>query len=224
MMKFSYTHLVLLSVCFLPLIATQAMGVSPFSEGFDNNSSNWLDVASQPLDYFNTDGNPNGYVSDTISVDENTGTVFRGHNLFDASNDAFVGDWQAAGIHTFSFDIRHNHSDPISFFARIATSGNFPAHTAQNSNLVNPNAWTTVSFDVSQGSSEIAPEFGSYATTFGSVGNIQIGPGIANNFPTQTITFDVDNISIVPEPTALLMVALGLLSIFSVRGHRSYNN
>ena len=175
-----------------------------FTEGFDAGDAFWADAAFMQLDYLASGGNPGGYVSYTVDPPVDESTIFRGHDAFNSSGDAFTGDWIAQGTTTLSFDVRHDFSGPVNFFARIATAQNFPAHIGVGFVPVQPGQWQTVTLDISEGApgliNEGAPAF-SYADTFSSVGNVQIG------------------VSGVPEPSGAILALLGLA--FMLRRIRS---
>ncbi len=174
-----------------------------FTEGFDVDSSNWVDAAFSPLDYSATGGNPSGRVSNSVEFSGDMQALFRGHASLNASGGNFAGDWVAEGIDTISFDVWHEYSQPVNFFARIATAANFPAHVAIGFAPVLPNQWTTVSIDIREGSPALTNEGAgagfTYADTFSSVGNLQLG------------------VHIVPEPSSWVLAGLALTGWLGLR-------
>lgn len=185
----------------------------PFTETFDADASNWrMADASTPLDW-----SAPGYVSGAFNFvttgPGSTPAILRGHDSFDSSGDAFVGDWLSAGVTTLSFDIRHDAGVPLNIFARVATSMNFPGAGAIEFTPTPSGVWTTISFAIEPGSWFMEGPF-PFASVFGSVGNVQIGadPGALANVD-QEVIFDIDNISIVPTPGALALAGLCGLGI-----------
>lgn len=189
---------------------------NPFNEGFDADASAWLSAAFGPLDFVASgalDGS--SYVSTLFnfvgSADQEDRVVMRGHDDFDASGDAFVGDWLGAGVATLSFDIRHDAGVPITIFSRVATSGNFPAAVALTETSVPSGQWTTIMFDVEPSSWILEFPMGGFGGVFGVVGNVQIGARTPTELAgvDQGVQFDLDNVAIVPAPgTGLAGLAL----------------
>ncbi|MEM9446486.1 MAG: PEP-CTERM sorting domain-containing protein [Verrucomicrobiota bacterium] len=201
-----------------------------YVEDFDSDTANWIDVSEGPVDY-NATGGPDGGAH--VSVDFNyvdfvagsqSPVLFRANDFNDASGDAFVGNWIAEEIISFSFDFQHNAPDPINVFARFASSFNFPGAIAVDFTPVLPNTWTTVTFDISP----FNPEFVSFEGTnfdavFNSVGNIQIGvSGDPLAGVDQDFTFRVDKVQVeaVPEPSTYALLALGAGALALLRRRR----
>jgi hypothetical protein len=190
----------------------------PFTEGFASGAANWRDSASNPVSYVATGGvggAGDGYISVerafSPTADPNfASTIFRGHDGFDSSGDAFVGDWLGASVSKFSFWIRQNASSELSFGTRFATSANSPGANALSSlGLVAPaNVWTQLEIPVSPAA--IAPEGPAsfFAHVFSNLGNLQISvrPGTSVG---STVRFDLDQVSIVPEPTTFVLLIAG---------------
>ena len=210
--------IVVLSAC---LPASLAMAVTvPFTEDFVGGAANWRDSASNPAGYV-ASGGVGGIGDGFISIERTfsptadpnfASTIFRGHDSFASSGHAFVGDWLGAGVSEFSFWIRHNASSDLSFGTRFATSSNSPGANALSSLglIAPPNEWTRLAIPISPAA--IAPEGPAsfFANVFSNLGNLQISarPGTSVG---STVRFDLDRVSIVPEPTtfAFLMGAAG---------------
>jgi uncharacterized protein (TIGR03382 family) len=192
--------------------------VNPFTEDFSSNVANWRQSDGVAPMVWSAAGGPDGgsYASATYNFvttgPGSTPAIIRGQDAYDSSGDAFVGDWLAAGVQTFSFDIRHDAGVPMVFFARVATSANFPGAGAIEFTPVPSGVWTTISFAIDPADWTLEGPI-TFESVFGFVGNIQIGadPGSLANVD-QVVTFDVDKISIVPTPGTLAFAgALGLV-------------
>lgn len=189
--------------------------VNAFTETFDAGSEGWLAGTFSPLDF-----DASGFVSSTadISAAGPFGlTLFRGHDDFDASGDAFVGDYLTSGITTVSFDIRHDYTDALDFALRIATPGNSPGFAIELSESVFFGEWTTVTFDLDPNNPLYTPEgpagFGFFAGVMTDVGNLQISLTPPAGLPVGTfVTFDLDNAKITPSPGAFAPFCIGLLA------------
>lgn len=198
--------------------------VNPFTEEYATDASNWRQSDSVTPLVWNAAGGPDGssYASAEFNFISSgagsTPAIIRGQDAFDSSGDAFVGDWLAAGVTTFSFDIRHDAGVPLTIFARIATSANFPGAGAIDPIPVPSGVWTTVSFAVDPGTWVLEGPV-TFASVFGSVGNIQLGadPGSLAN-TDQVVTFDIDKVSIVPVPGTLAFA--GMIGLVGIRRRR----
>lgn len=206
------------------IATTATAGIAPYTETFADGAANWYDQAgTSVLDWVSVGGaDSGGYVTtDYNFVDDGPGfppVLFRGQANFGSSGNAFVGDWLSGGITEFSFFIRHNASEPLQFFARIAPAANFPSVNAVTTEFIAPGQWTQVAFAIEEDN----PEFtyggppGTFDTVFSDVGNIQIG-ALAGDLAgvDEVFTFDLDLVSIaVPTP--------GALALFGVAGLVGY--
>jgi hypothetical protein len=112
----------------------------------------------------------------------------------------------------------------LNFFARIASPFSFPGAVAIDFAPVMPNVWTEVSFDISAASSQFVSFEGTdFATVFSDVGNVQFGVGAPDELVSDTTqyTYQLDQVSIVPEPACwLLALVLAGFSCLSRRSRR----
>lgn len=192
----------------------------PFTEDFGASTANWKNNASLDLTHV-----PSGGPGDSAHVSTNYSfvaagpqvAIFRGHDSFDASGDAFVGNWLAGNVSHLSGYVRHVAPQPLEFFVRIATSGNSPAVSFTLPNPVPAGRWTPIDFWISFANplhtNEGSPSQTFYNNVLSNVGNVQIGvltPGDLLGNPA-SFQFDLDRVSIIPEPatwSALLVAAM----------------
>ena len=209
----------MLAVTFVGTSIASAATV-PFVEDFSSDVANWKDAIDQPL-LFQAAGGPDGssYATTAFSFSGNAAgdnqTIFRGHDAFDSSGDAFVGNWIADGVGTLRAMVRHDAPVPVSYFARLAPSTNFPGAIAIQFAPVLPNVWTPLSFEISASSPQLFYfEGGDFASIFSQMGNIQFGATVPDSLAgsTTSFTFDLDQVAIarIPEPAA---VGLGLVCL-----------
>ena len=222
----SITPALILALSVMASSVAHAVVITSFTEDFDTSAEGWISGAFGPLTH-NASGGPDGggFVSlDGTFADYDGGvTAFRGHDDFNASSDAFVGDWTANDWVRLSAWVKHDGPAPASFFVRIATSGNFPAAVVPAVVPVVPNVWTELEFNVSPNSPLLIFEGPfPYESVFESVGNIQFGLSAPPGFEDDTtpITISLDKVTVsTPEPTSLALLSLGA-SAFLVRRRR----
>jgi len=190
--------------------------VVPFTEDFDTDSANWFNAAvTGPVDWVSTGSIDGGaYVTTGFNFQfSNPGDnppLFRGHDSFDSSGDAFVGNWIADGVTAFSFTVRHNAPEPVPFFARFAPNS-APGANAVAFAPVQPNVWTTITVPINPAAFFIF-EGTTFESTFSSIGRVQIGMNVPDGLAglDQLITFDLDKPTIVPAP--------GVAGLFGLAG------
>ncbi len=203
------------------LAGEAAATVVPFTEDFVVDSANWRETTGTAgLDWVPA-GGPDGssYASGTFnflnSIPDDPAVLFRGHDAFDSSNDAFVGNWIADGVSEFSFFFRHDALVPLGVFVRFASTGNFPAAAGVEFVPVPGNAWTEITIAIEPTNPQFVTFEGSdFATVFSSIENLQIGVFVPAGLAgvDQSFTFDVDQVTVVPSPPVAALLALsGLL-------------
>ncbi|MBO6740566.1 MAG: PEP-CTERM sorting domain-containing protein [Phycisphaerales bacterium] len=196
-------------------------GVSTFTETFEGGANGWLQGSFSAPTY-NAAGALDGSAYITSTADLNSAgpfglTVFRGQDDFDASGDAFVGDYLAGGINRISFDFRHNAGQDLGIALRVATSNNFPAFAVELASPVASGEWVTLSFDLSFFNPlltiEGAPTPDAFNAIMQSVGNIQVSADRPDGLSTPLeVDFDLDNVSITPAPGSVALLGLGGLA------------
>lgn len=209
------------------LAASTHASINGFVEDFNADAADWRNFnGSAVLDWVST-GGPDGsaYASSLFNLSgTNPGgfppTVIRAQANFNSSNGAYVGDWIAAGVTGVSFDIRHNLSEPVTLTGRFATPANSPGASTVSQTVIAPNQWTTITFDLTEGSPDIISlGGGTYAGIFSNIGNMQFGFNVPASLAGQDIDarFDIDNFAIVPTPGAGFAMAFGAFGFASRR-------
>lgn len=199
-------------------LALPALAVSnPFTETFSGPGANWASASAgpgtAPLSYPASGGpDGSGYGSASFSfASAGVGTfpiLFRARDSFNSSGDAFVGNWFAGGVSSFSFSVRQHSSVPLTFFARFVASGANTGVVYQVPATLAPDTWNTYSFNISSSTPFIyegSPAL--FGSTFSNIDQVQIGIIADASIAGQAgpFTFDVDNVSIVPAPGAVAM-------------------
>lgn len=205
--------------------ALQAV-VVPYTENFAAGNANWLDFSSNAFLTPVAAGGPDGssYASGTrnfnATADGSTLVIFRANSvtpppIFAAASDgAFVGNWLTADVARLSAYVRHNAPVPVSFFARISDVPS-PGMIFADTNVVQPNTWTEISFWISPNNPTIQGEGVPFQQVFDSIGRVQIGAisDAALSAINQAFTFDIDQVHInTPEPTSLALTGAALLA------------
>lgn len=211
--------------------ANLALAVTTYTETFNTDTANWRkNVKTVSLDYSGSGGpDSSGYVTTGYAFSDTASSIpalFRGHNEYDASGDAFVGNWQSPnGITHLTAYVRHNVPQPMSFILRVAVSANSPAvaFDLPVSQLVQPNTWTPIEFDVSFSNplrtNEGANTLAFYNNVLQNVGNVQIGIRLPTTLTngtsaSTTYTYDLDNVTTnVPEPAGFLLMLAGVAGV-----------
>ncbi|MFG0298566.1 MAG: hypothetical protein ACF8K1_03075 [Phycisphaerales bacterium JB047] len=202
-------------------------GVSSFTETFETGANGWLQGSFSAPTY-NATGALDGsaYISSTADLNSAGPfglTVFRGQDDFDASGDAFVGDYLAGGIDRISFDFRHNAGQDLGIALRVASSNNFPAFAVELDGPVASDEWVTLSFDLSFFNPlvtiEGAPTPQAFNEIMAAIGNLQVSVDRPDGLDTPLVVdFDLDNVAITPAPSALAL--LGLSGLATARRRR----
>ncbi|HEX2836817.1 MAG TPA: hypothetical protein VHN77_01685 [Phycisphaerales bacterium] len=193
----------------------------PYTETFASPAANWSSAATfTPLTYVPAGGpDASGYASRSVSFATNPvgdiPLIFRGQSNFASSGGNFWGDWTAGAVTAFSFTVRHDAPTPVSFFARF-TPGATGA-VALVSPPVQPNTWSTFTIAIDPSTPFIYEGPGvTFASTFSNVNRVQVGVMVDAAIAGQSgpYTFDIDNVSIVPAPSAgAALAGLGLAAL-----------
>lgn len=192
--------------------------IVPFTETFSSPAANWSSAGAFTALSYPASGGPDGsgYGSAEFSFANSQNgeqpLLFRGQSNFNSSGNAFVGDWIADGVSACSFSVRHNGPGPVSFFARFAPAAG-PGAVALAMPALAPNTWTTYTVPIDPGTFFIF-EGTTFNSTFSNVARVQVGvlvdAGLAGH--ADPVTFDIDNVRIVPGPGAAGLLGLGAIA------------
>lgn len=204
--------------------AAAAGTVNPFTETFTLGDSSWRDGSSGAVDW-----NPAGFIGTTADINSAGPfglTVFRAHDEFDSSNDAFVGDYPAGGIDLVSFDIRQDSGQDLTFALRMATSLNFPGFAVVSPTAVASGQWTTLTFALDYNNpfyfAEGPPGEAFFNSVMTTVGNLQVSVDRPDGLTTPLVTtFNIDNFAVTPAPGALAVS--GVVGLAMSRRRRRLN-
>ncbi len=228
MMNRNFCKLLVLTIA-LAFTAT-AQANLPIEENFDTDAANWFNAGGfGPATYNATGGSDGGgYISEVLDLSttmaDDTPALFRAQDEFGSSGNAFVGNYLTNGATELTAYVRHNAVAPINIFTRFSGPGNFPGAVSVDFVPVFPNVWTQVSFPIDPSSPQFVSFEGmDFATVFAFIGHLQIGPSIPGalaGMPSQ-VTFDLDQVRLVPEPTTGVLVLLAGAAL--IRRRRSAN-
>jgi hypothetical protein len=188
--------------------------VVPFTEDFDNGPSQWFNADGTALLDWVAAGGPDGgaYVTTLFEVPDPLppfgSTLFRGQDEYGSSGGAFEGNWIADGVTEFSYWIRHDAPVPLQAFVRFASPVNFPGAAGLSMGLVAPDTWTEVTVAIDPDNPLIILEGVSFEDTFSNIGHLQIGLIATGDLIGETLTVDLDKVSIVPAPGGLALLLL----------------
>ena len=211
--------------------ASPTLAVATFTESFNSDNALWdsatRGVGATWVSSGGADGG--GYITNDLDFSGNAHgdarSVIRAEVNFGpppsvASGGAFVGDWLADNVSSFSVSVRHNASVPLSYFARFADPVNFPGEFATTFTPILPNTWTEITFAINENNPQfVSFEGQSFSSVFDNIGDIQIGVSVPASLAglddTITITFDIDSATVttVPEPSIALLAVVGLAGL-----------
>lgn len=217
-MKTLFATLLVMVLQLTPFCAS-AWGVTyGFTESFTLNDAGWRGITTtQLLDHHLTGGVDNGgyvgiapanAVAPANFMSTNGAVVFRAAPT--ASGGQFAGNWIDAGVSHVQAYLRHNFDQfPIEFYVRLA---NGPAAVFFADQTVPAgDDWSLVDFEISPANLTFAG--GTFDGVASGVQNFQIGArilGAVTNPGDPTLLFDLDQVSLVPEPSIAYLAVSAL--------------
>ena len=213
------TNMKIIATATISLATTISIaGVAPFTETFETGTNGWL-AGSFTAPGFTPAGALDGSAYISSSADLNSAgpfglIVLRGQSEFNASGNAFSGNYLTSGINRISFDLRHNAGIDLGVALRIAGPTNFPGLAVELPQLVASDQWVSLSFDLDFSNPlltlEGAPTQDFFDMVMESVGNLQVSIDRPDGLTTPfVVDFDLDNVSITPAPASLALLSVG---------------
>ncbi|MGV6814812.1 MAG: hypothetical protein ACWA5W_07385 [Phycisphaerales bacterium] len=203
----------------LATITTTSMAnVTPFTETFEGGANGWVQGSFADANFFSSGSiDESAYISSTADLNSAGPfglTVFRGHDDFDASGDAFVGDYLASGINLVTLNLRHNAGQDLGIALRVSGSSNFPGFAVELPEMVASDQWVTLSFELSFSNPLVTiegpPTPDAFNQVMEAVGNLQLSVDRPDGLTTPLVVdFDLDNVSITPAPGTLALLSFG---------------
>lgn len=221
--------------------SAHAAVVVPFLEDFPTDEAKWrANNAANLLDFVATGGpDDDSYVTTEFNYFGFSGIMGSGPVLFRAnsgpntgnpeqgaaSDGAFIGDWNAAGVDAVRAWVRHDTGQNLTYFVRVATAFNFPGAVIDDDVTVPSGQWTQITVPFDPNDPACQPEGGEGFTcedAFANVGVLQIGTDAPEALTTTNAAFtmDLDQVELVeevPEPGQLALVAVGALVMTATR-------
>lgn len=231
----SNTRITIMAAALAFISAGRASAVTvPFTETFRSNASGWV-ISLVPTGTGSPTWSSTGGVDDggfislsrTMSTSQFNGSgfgfiAFRGNAAADASGDAFVGNWLTAGVSEVSAYVRHNAPAAVNMYLRLDAGGGAAASSVVFS--VPSNAWTKLAVPIVESPSSFQSYgAGTFNGVFTNIQNVQIALAPTQSTEvldgTTSYTFGIDNVSAVPEPSAVALTAtaVGCVAGFRLR-------
>lgn len=202
-------------------VSASALGViAPFTETFSSPGAAWSTSGASlaALNYLPSGGpDGSGYGSQSFSFANNPANapkvLFRAVASLNSSGGAFSGNYIAAGVTEIEFSVRHNAPVALDFLGRAVFTNSPVGGAAFTAPSAQPNVWTTYTLPINAASFTYEGNFG-FSTVFSDVAQFQIGINVPDALAGQAgpYTFDIDNVRIVPAPSAAGLLGLGVLA------------
>ena len=209
---------IIITAAFAAFASASFAGVTPFAETFESGINGWTQ-GSFAAPSLSLSGALDGSAYISAAADLNSAgpfglTIFRGEDNFDASGDAFVGNYLTSGINHVSFDLRHNAGQDLNVALRVAGSNNFPGLAVELNDLVGSDQWFTLDFDLDFSNPLVTlegpPTLDMFNSVMEAVGNLQVTVTRPDGLTTPLVVdFDLDNVRITPAPATLALLSIG---------------
>lgn len=204
-------HIALPTLAVLLACAAPATAASTYLETFsnDNNDEGWLQVSNGSAPTIAQ--NP---ATDRLDFSDSNSTLLYAVAGSGSSGGALVGDYSAAGIYQFTFDLTINAGSSVTglyFELTNLTEGETWQYT-----LALPTFGTDTSFTVPLAEAGWTQTSGDENFAFILGKTEEIGIALGADAPG-VIAGSIDNIAAVPEPSAAVIAVFGLLAAVSRR-------
>ncbi|HMP76255.1 MAG TPA: hypothetical protein PKE12_08170 [Kiritimatiellia bacterium] len=166
--------------------STPALALGDYTETFSVDAAAWRITDSVTTMTWFSAGGPAGAGDAYASVTNMNFTgvadgafrlAVRGHDGYDSSGDAFVGNWLTSGVFMFSMDVRHDLGVPARIGFRLASSANNPGASIVPEAMVPSGEWRKLVVPISPnlaGFNVLNYGSGNFTNVFSSIGNIQV--------------------------------------------------
>lgn len=201
----------------LPGIVEQAGAATvPFTEDFVADSADWFDASGAvPLTWVAAGGPDGGSYASSMfnfadSAPDDSPPLFRAEEIYGSSGGAFNGNWVDDGVTLMTYFVRHDAPVPLTYFSRFAPSLS-PGAIALNFVPIPADTWTEIVVPIDEGSPFIYEGPIGFDDVFTDIGRVQSGIVVPAALAgvDETFTFDIDKVSIVPEPSMLSCLLIG---------------
>jgi hypothetical protein len=196
------------AACLMGALTAQAITPGQTDTFEDGSTLGWTSGAASPAPPVNmATGGPAG-AADHFLLLTSSGVHGPGGKLVVIAGPAWDGDYLAAGVDQLTMDLANFGTTDLSLRLFL---GGAPGLTALSLNAVSLPAgsgWVHVSFDLSPGALQ-----GAAAEVLAGVTQLRLFHGAQPAFPGEDIAASVgmDNVSAVPEPAPLALLAAGLV-------------
>jgi len=239
-MKVSLSLLAVTGVLLAACSSATAAIVQPFTETFSSNASSWTQNNDAAANWLSSGGvDDGGYITTAYTVpDTKSGTpvVARATGTANASGGAFIGDYSS--ITTVSFYVKSDATFDVPIGLRLGgpASSRGSGITIYGGLLTAGSDWTLFTFDLSLGANnpniisyegtQGATDAAKFANAISNVANLQVFLYLgATDYTAPTtatsVTFSVDNVSAVPEPSTWAMILASIGLVVLIKGRRS---
>lgn len=201
----------LVVVCF-PVANSHAVALGQIDIFQSSGTANWTSGAanSNPPTLLLGHG-PSGSGDHALAI-TSTGTSGAGSKLVAFNKTQWTGDYTAAGIRGISMDLHNVGNNPLNVRLAINGSGGKFSTTSAIA-LAAQSGWTSATLSTEAGDWTAVSGGTDIAATLAGITEVRLLSAAAPNWQGDTVAAElhVDNIRIVPEPTALGLLVIAAL-------------
>lgn len=217
--------------------SASAANVAPYTELFSSSNSLWTQNSNAAANWFSSGGVggiTDGYITTLFNVPttaSGTPVIARATGSNNPSDGHFIGSY--ADITTISFSVKSDATFAVPIALRLGGAMGGVAITIDGGLLQPGSDWTTFTFELSPTNSKIisyegtpgADNAAKFATATSNVANLQVflnlsEPGYVPPTTATSVTFSVDSVTVVPEPTSAMLIGLGVPTLILMRRRR----